>query len=215
MKFIASYSGGKDSIMAIYRAIKEGHTPIFLLTTYNIDKNRSFFHNIPEPALKSVADSLSIPLLLVKTSGDDYQQNFEKALLYAKSQGAEACVFGDIDIEQHRRWPTERCENTGIKPLFPLWGDDRAKVVYEFIDSGFIADITIVNTKYMSADYLGQRLTRDVVGRITTQCVDICGENGEYHTFVSDGPIFMKPVQFSYGEQIMENGYAIVPVLTC
>ncbi|MCL2362394.1 MAG: hypothetical protein FWC73_11355 [Defluviitaleaceae bacterium] len=133
MKFVASYSGGKDSILAIHKAIQKGHTPIFLFTTYNIDEARSFFHGIPEPILDSVAGSLGIPILLVKTKGEDYQQNFEKTLLHAKTLGAEACVFGDIDIEEHRRWPSERCNNTGLEPLFPLWGEAREKVVYDFM----------------------------------------------------------------------------------
>ena len=215
MKFVASYSGGKDSALALHRAVKQGHEPIFLLTTYNVEREGSFYHAIPEKMLEAVSNSLNIPLLLVKTSGTDYQERFEEALLKAKAQGAQACVFGDIDIEEHRRWPSERCTNTGLEPLFPLWGEDRKEIVYECIDSGFVADIVVVNTKHMGAEYLGQRLTRETLARIDKQGIDICGENGEYHTFVTGGPLFQKQISFSFGESIVENDYAYLPVQVC
>jgi len=212
MKFTASYSGGKESALAVHRAIKQGYEPISLITTFNIDANRSHFHGISEDLLKSVSESLDIPTNLVKTSGEQYTQNFEKALLQAKEQGSEACVFGDIDIEGHIEWCSERCHNVGIKPLFPLMGKLRKNAVYEFIDSGFTANITTINTKYLSDDILGQQLTKEIAEHIAATGADICGENGEYHTFVSDGPIFKHAIKFSYGEKVLRDGYAILPV---
>ncbi|MCL2202438.1 MAG: diphthine--ammonia ligase [Defluviitaleaceae bacterium] len=179
MKFVASYSGGKESALAVHRAIKQGHEPIALITTYNTDADRSHFHGLTEDVLDSVSKSVNIPLWLIKTSGEEYLQNFEKALQRAKEQGAEACVFGDIDIEGHLEWCTERCKNVGIEALFPLWGESRKDVVYEIIDSGFVATISIVNTKYLSDEFLGQQLTKEVAERIASQGADICGENGE------------------------------------
>ncbi len=212
--FVASYSGGKDSVLAIYRAIKQGLTPVALITTYNTHKERSWFHGIPEPVLVSVSDSMGVPIRLIKTSGENYASNFEKALLSAKELGAEICVFGDIDIEEHHKWCSERCKNVGLEPLFPLWGEERKKLVYEFIDEGFTANFTVIDTARMSDVYLGQRLTEESVNSIAAEGADICGENGEYHTFVSSGPIFSKPVEFSFGEKILDNGYAIMPILS-
>jgi len=212
MKFVASYSGGKESALAVYRAIEQGHIPVALITTYNTDMGRSHFHGLSQPVLENVSDALGIPLMLIKTSGADYMQNFEKALLGAKALGAEGCVFGDIDIEGHRQWCSQRCENAGLEPLFPLWGERRKKIVHEFIDSGFVANIAVVNTNHLGDDFLGERLTREVAARIEAQGADICGENGEYHTFVSAGPIFSQPVRFSFGEKVVQNEYAILPV---
>ena len=212
MKFAASYSGGKESALSIYEAMQQGHTPVLLITTFNTDKNRSHFHGIPEVVLERVSDSLGIPLLLVKTSGADYAINFEKALTQAKELGAEACIFGDIDIEGHRQWCDERCSNVGIKAMFPLWGKERKDAVYEFIENGFIANITVVNTKLVKDDILGLQLTKEVANIISAQGADICGENGEYHTFVSAGPIFKKPIHFSFDEKISENEYSILPI---
>ena len=212
-KFVASYSGGKDSILSIHRAIKQGLTPVALIITYNTDRKRSWFHGIPEPVLDSVSESIGIPIWLIRTNGAEYAANFEKSLLCAKEKlGADICIFGDIDIEEHNNWCSERCRNVGLEPMFPLWGEERKNLVYEFIDNNFVANITIIDTKRMSGDYLGSRLTRETVDLIAADGVDICGENGEYHTFVSAGPIFSKPICFSFGDKIMENDYAVLPI---
>jgi len=211
-KFVASYSGGKDSVLAIYKAIKQGMVPLAMITTFNTDKKRSFYHEIPESVRKDIAKSLGITLWFMKTSGDEYAKNFEKKLLQAKEQGAQACVFGDIDIEGHLKWCSERCENVGIEPLFPLFGHSRESVVKDFIDSGFTAHFTIIDTSRINEELLGQKLTEESLRKIEEQGADICGENGEYHTFVSDGPIFKKPVDFKFGQKIVINNRVILPI---
>ena len=212
MKFAISYSGGKESALSLHKAVQQGHTPILLITTFNTDRNHSYSHGINETILTRVSDSLGIPSLLVKTTDTEYTSDFEKALTHAKNLGAEACVFGDVDIEGHFAWCSERCKNVGLEAIFPLWGRGRKDVVYDCIDSGFVANISVVNTKYLSEKYLGQQLTKEIAVSIAAEGADICGENGEYHTFVSDGPIFKHPVQFSFAEKFMKNEYAIMLV---
>jgi len=211
-KFIASYSGGKDSILAIHRAIKSGLSPLELIITYNTDADRSWFHGLTENIIQKVSDSLGMPITFIKTSGEKYEENFEKALAEAKSKGAEVCVFGDIDIENHLEWCTLRCEKAGLIPYFPLWKEERKKVVYEFIDSGFSAIIIIVNTSKLSKDLVGKILSRDVVDSIEENGADICGENGEYHTFVFDGPIFKNKIDFAANEKIERDKYFILNI---
>jgi len=213
-RFVASFSGGKDSVLAIYKVIKQGMTPLALITTFNTDKKRSCFHGIPKPVLDSIEESIGVPVWYMETSGDKYTENFEAILSAAKEQGADACVFGDIDIEGHLKWCTERCENAGLEPLFPLYGQSRESVVHDFIDSGFTANFTIVDTSRITGDLLGKQLTKEALREIEVQGADICGENGEYHTFVSNGPIFNKPVEFSFGEMIIDKKYAILPLNT-
>ena len=123
--FVASYSGGKDSILAIYRAIKLGMKPVSLIITYNINMERSWFHGIPYDLLNEVSASLDIPIKLIKTSGEDYAANFEKELKAQKENGAEVCVFGDIDLEEHLQWCATRCDAAGIQGFFPLWQEER------------------------------------------------------------------------------------------
>jgi len=212
MKIAISYSGGKESALALYRAVKQGHEPTALITAFNTDASRSHSHGLPEAVLESVSKSLNIPLWVVKTSGELYAHNFEQALKRAKEEGAGACVFGDIDIEGHLKWCSERCENVGIKAMFPLWGEKRKSIVYEMIENGFVANITTVNTKYLSENFLGQKLTKELAKRIEAEGACICGENGEYHTFVSSGPIFKCPIDISFGKKVRSGDYAMLPV---
>ncbi len=212
-RFVASYSGGKDSVLALHRAKKLGLVPIKLITTYNTDLNRSWFHGIPEPLLKRTADSLALPIELIKTSGAEYEKNFENALSAAKYDGAEVCIFGDIDIDEHLEWCSARCRNVGITPFFPLWQEERKKLVYEFVEAGYSAIITTIDTSRMSAELLGHKLDAKTLAEIEKSGVDVCGENGEYHTFVYDGPMFTQKVRFSCGEAITLDKYAIMPLL--
>lgn len=211
-KFVASYSGGKDSILAIYRAIKLGMKPVSLIITYNTDMERSWFHGIPDDLLTEVSDSLDIPIKLIKTSGEDYAANFENELKAQKENGAEICVFGDIDLEEHLQWCTARCDAAGIEAFFPLWQEDRKALVDEFIENGFTANIIVVDTNRLSEKHLGMKLSPETISSIISEGADACGENGEYHTFVSNGPLFRTPVSFCYGEIVRKEQYSILPV---
>lgn len=211
-KFIISFSGGKDSILALYRMIQEGHEPVALLTTIKKYQDKSWTHGLDKKFLKKISKSLNIPLLLVECDVNDYEIKFEQALIKAKNMGATMCVFGDIDIELHKKWDIDRCKNVGIKAKLPLWQENREDLVYEFIDSGFITIINKVNLKYMGIEFLGKELNRDIIDDIKLTEADACGENGEYHTFVVDGPLFNNRIEF-INEGIIKDenyGYLII-----
>lgn len=212
-KFVASYSGGKDSTLAIYRAIKMGIIPMELITTYNMDKNRSWFHGIPEELLISASKEMNIPLSLMKTTGKDYAINFKNKLIESREKGAEICIFGDIDIEGHLEWCSEICKDAGIQPYFPLWKEDRKKLVYEFIDEGFKTIINVVDNSRMPEEFAGKILTREIAEKIEKSGADICGENGEYHTFAFHGPIFNNPVEFAIGDIVTLDNFTVAPIL--
>ncbi len=209
-KFIASYSGGKDSTLAIYRAINMGMIPVELVTTYNTDEKYSWFHKIPEELLNRVSKEMQIPISLIETTGEKYEENFEAHLKKACELGAEVCVFGDIDLEEHLEWCTNRCKAAGLEALFPLWKEERKKLVYEFIDAGFKTVIITVDTDRMPEKFVGKILTREIADGIEKSGADICGENGEYHTFAFDGPLFKSSVQFSTGEKIHNKNYSML-----
>lgn len=212
-KFVASYSGGKDSMLAIFRAINLGMEPVSLINTYNTDRESSWFHGIPEALLKEVSASLNIPIKLIKTTGKEYAENFEKELKEQKENGAEVCVFGDIDLEEHLQWCTARCDAAGIEAFFPLWKEERKALVDEFIERGFTANISIVDTERLSEKHLGMILSKETIYSILLEGADPCGENGEYHTFVSDGPLFKTPVSFCFGQPVKKDKYAILPLI--
>lgn len=211
-KFVASYSGGKDCMLAVHRAMAAGHEPVAFIIMHNEARQRSWFHGISEEGIGAVSDALGIPIWLIKTEGPAYTENFERALLKAKAAGAEACVFGDIDIQGHFDWCSTRCEATGLEAMFPLWGENRKDVVYELLDSGFKARITVVNLEKIDSRFLGRTLTKELADEIAAEGSDICGENGEYHTFVYDGPMFRHPVELSFGEPVEDNSRLILPV---
>lgn len=212
VRFVASYSGGKDSVLAIHRAICQGMVLQALIITYNTDLERSWFHGVPPDILAEVEQSVGVPVQLIRTAGADYNANFERALLEQKKLGAQACVFGDIDIEGHLQWGIERCNAAGVEACFPLWKENRESLVRECISCGFVPYITVVDTKRLSADFLGHPITPQVMDRIKDAGADVCGENGEYHTFVMDGPIFAQPLPIEFSAPQQHGGYAVQPM---
>lgn len=213
LRFVASYSGGKDSVLAIHRALQSGMTLQALLITYNEDRGRSWFHGIPEDVLAQVSDAIGVPVRLIRTAGADYERNFEQALREERERGAQACVFGDIDIQGHLDWCSARCEAVGMTPCFPLWQENRRALVEEGLRSGFKPQITVVNTKYLDASFVGRPLSFAVLDEMEAAGIDPCGENGEYHSFVSDGPIFKHPVRVALEPPMLLDGYAITPIV--
>ncbi len=211
-KFVMSYSCGKDSTLSLYRMIKRGNTPLALLVTVDKKVCRSWFNGIQEHLLNEVSKSLEIELDMIKCQGEEYKTAFEKTLRKWKEQGADACVFGDIDLEAHRTWCTERCEAVGLEAIFPLWLEDREALTYEFIDSGFKTVIKNVRLKDMGPEFLGEVLTKEVVERIKATGSDPCGENGEYHTFVFDGPLFKNKIQFETGKNILTETHGFLDI---
>ncbi|MBE6071184.1 MAG: diphthine--ammonia ligase [Clostridium butyricum] len=211
-KVIVSFSGGKDSTLSLYRMIKQGYDIIGLLVTFD-KNNNSCFHQIPKKIFEEISNALDIPLFeAICYETKSYEKEFENILKVAKDKGAEVCVFGDIDIEHHKKWGLDRCENTGIDGYFPLWHEDREKLTYEVIDCGFKAVIKKVNLNCLNESFLGKKLTNDLVNEIKNLGCDPCGENGEYHTIVIDGPIFKNEITLNIvnKEIVGEYGYLTI-----
>lgn len=211
-KVVVSFSGGKDSVLSLHKAISLGYEPIALMTTINKSKGDSWFHDISASLLKQVSLALNIPLLLVECDGENYEDTFETALKNMKNLGAEACVFGDIDIAHHREWGEIRCQNTDLKAIFPLWQENRETLVKEFIDLGYKAIIKKVNLSNMSSNFLGKTLNRELLEEIKATGSDVCGENGEYHTFVYDGPIFSKEILLKNTKDIVNENTLLLSI---
>ncbi|MDR0308316.1 MAG: adenine nucleotide alpha hydrolase, partial [Coriobacteriales bacterium] len=186
MKFALSYSGGKDCMLALHRMVSLGNTPVALITTINGEEERSWFHGIPKTLLEAVSSSLNIPLIACKSQPEQYAEAFVEGLIKAKSLGAEACVFGDIDIADHRKWNEEIAEKAGLGCVLPLWQEEREALVYELISTGYKAIIKIVQSDKLSESFLGQDLSLPLLEDIKATGSDVCGENGEYHSFVYD-----------------------------
>ncbi|MEG0377878.1 MAG: diphthine--ammonia ligase [Eubacterium sp.] len=200
MNFVMSYSCGKDSTLALHRMVADGHIPVGLLIMINEEADRSWFHGVDEDLLHQISESLNIPLILCRSKGDDYLIQFENGLLEAKNRGAECCVFGDIDIEDNAAWCRERCNHMGLTPVFPLWQQGRENLTHEFISLGYIGLIKCVRHADLPKTLLGKPLDDDAIAIMKSHNIDICGENGEYHTLVVSGPLFRFPLNIACKE---------------
>ena len=212
MKFALSYSCGKESSLALHRLAAEGHEPVCLGTVVNAAQQRSYFHGADPAMLERYAEALGLPMILCPTDGSDYAEAFERGLERARELGAEAVGFGDIDIEENRSWEEERCAHRGLRPLFPLWGRPRLKVVEELLELGFVCIVKCVDTQRLPRTLLGKALTRQLIARIADCGADPCGENGEYHTLVTDGPPFVRPLPLRIGPVVELGRYAAADI---
>ncbi|MCS7281938.1 MAG: diphthine--ammonia ligase [Anaerolineae bacterium] len=192
MKLFVSWSGGKDSALAAYRAWQQGHHLAYLLNCAAEDGSRVRAHGFPAEVVALQARAMGIPLVQVYTSWEDYEANFKDALRTLKASGVEGGVFGDMDIEEHREWVERVCAEVGMRPLLPLWKAEPWALLEEFWKAGFRA--LVVATRLGPA-FLGRFLDRELVAEMEALGAHPCGERGEYHTLVTDGPLFRRPLQ--------------------
>ena len=194
LPFFCSWSGGKDSCLAFYYAVQAGGKPCYLFTMLSEEGERSKSHGLPLRILEQQAASLGVPLVTGAASWEDYERVFVGQLREFKAKGIEVGVFGDIDLEEHRQWQENACAAAGMKAYLPLWGKSRQKVVTELVDLGFQAVIVAVNEEIMDRSYLGRVLDKQLMLKLAADGIDVAGENGEFHTIVTNGPLFRFPV---------------------
>ncbi len=198
MKVFASWSGGKDCMMATYREIIKGeHEVVSLLNMCEADGKASRSHGLSNDMLVAQAQAIDISLLQIPIGTDGYRPAYIRAIEDLKKQGVTGAVFGDIYLQAHRDWLEEVCHETGLTPIFPLWQEDTAQLLKFLIDEGFKAVTVAIDPKKLSDEWLNRPLDYDFYRDILTlDHIDPCAEQGEYHTFVFDGPIFKHPVSF-------------------
>jgi diphthine-ammonia ligase len=198
MKTFCSWSGGKDSALAFYEANKSGINITHLLNMATEDGNHSRTHGLTSELIFSQSQALNISMLQQRASWDTYEKEFKEALSTIKEDDALRGVFGDIDMIEHREWVERVCLESGVEPLLPLWLKEREEILINFIDAGFKAIVVATDERYLGEEWLGREINRAFIHDLKTlNQVDLCGEKGEYHTFVYDGPIFERPVEFS------------------
>jgi len=212
MKFVISYSCGKDSTLSLHKMIAAGHTPVGLLVMVNKDEKLSWFHGVDLGLLEQISASLDIPLIKCVSGGEEYHLELEEGLRRAKQLGAELCVFGDIDIAEHMEWGTARCNAVGLVPYYPLWHRDREENTKELIDLGYQCVIKCIRNADLPKDLLGKVLDHDMVAFMKELGIDVCGENGEYHTVTVGGPIFQTPIPYVCGEILDLGNTSVISV---
>ena len=205
-KVIFCWSGGKDSALALNRIqADERYEVAALLTTCNEHFQRVSMHGVRLELLERQAEVIGLPLEKVfvsqRSTNEEYQEKMSACMLAHKAQGVTACVYGDIFLEDLKRWREENLAIVGMRGIFPLWKIDSRELIDEFIALGFGSVICCVNDAYLNEDAVGRNIDREFVDSLPTG-VDPCGENGEFHSFAFAGPIFKKPVRFTVGDKV-------------
>lgn len=209
MQVIASWSGGKDSCLACYRALQRGYQVKHLLNFISKKYKRSCFHGLNTKLLHLQADLLGIPLLLkpTDTGMHSYEQAFKQAVGALKKKGMKGMVFGDVYVRGHRNWVERVSEELGIRALEPLWGQAPEKIVQDFIRLGFKAIIVSAQAKKLGKEFIGRYVDEALLRDLKRKKICPCGEGGEFHTFVTEGPLFKKKIAITQSRPVFKQGF--------
>ena len=221
MKVVVSWSGGKDSCFACYKALAQGYEVSYLINFISREFRRVSFHGTRARLISRQAQAIGIPLVQYTVPPDMslYEQTFKKAVSALKRNGVEGMVFGDIYLQEHRDWIERVCGELGITPLLPLWGMAPERVLGGFIEAGFEALIISAKADIFDEKWLGQRIDHSFLFDLKQleqgKELDVCGEHGEYHTLVVDGPLFWKRLQVTYGDRVQRDGRWFLDIPGC
>ncbi len=221
MKVVVSWSGGKDSCFACYKARAQGYEVSYLINFISREFRRVSFHGTRARLISRQAQAIGIPLVQYTVPPDMslYEQRFKKAVSALKRNGVEGMVFGDIYLQEHRDWIERVCGELGITPLLPLWGMAPERVLGGFIEAGFEALIISAKADIFDEKWLGRRIDRSFLFDLKQleqgKELDVCGEHGEYHTLVVDGPLFWKRLQVTYGDRVQRDGRWFLDIPGC
>ena len=205
-KIVFCWSGGKDSALALNRILRDGQCEVVsLLTTCNEHFQRVSMHGVRLELLERQAESIGLPLEKIfvsqRSSNEEYQQKMSASLLAHQARGVAGCAFGDIFLEDLKRWREENLARVGMRGIFPIWKNDSRELIREFFALNFRTVICCVNDAYLDETAVGRDIDEEFI-RSLPENVDPCGENGEFHSFAYAGPIFKQPVKFKVGEKV-------------
>ncbi|GAA4843448.1 diphthine--ammonia ligase [Algivirga pacifica] len=204
-----NWSGGKDSTLALHHILKEQQYDVkTLMTSINTAYDRISMHGVRKELLHEQASAIGLPirelLLPESPSMEDYNRIMESMMQEIKAEGITHSIFGDIFLEDLKQYREERLQEVGLKGVFPLWKRDTKELIREFIDLGYKTVIVCCDAQLLGRNFAGRVIDEQLLSELPDQ-VDPCGENGEFHTFVFDGPIFKQPVSFKVGETILRE----------
>jgi len=216
-KAILSWSSGKDSAMALHRVLKDKEFEVAcLLTTVTERFHRVSMHGVREELLDAQAESMGYQvekvLIPYPCPNEVYEEKMAKVLSVWKSKGVRHVIFGDLFLEDIRKYREERLSRIDMIPVFPLWRQNTLTLAREMLNSGFRALVTCVDPKKLDPSFAGRSYDQAFLNDLPVN-VDPCGENGEFHTFTYDGPVFAKPIPVEVGERVMRDGFEFVDVM--
>jgi uncharacterized protein (TIGR00290 family) len=216
-KAYVSWSSGKDSAFALYEAQRSGVADVVgVLTTVNEAYGRVAMHGVREGVLDRQIAALGLPALKVMLpnpcSNEIYQERMAQACARIKEQGVRHIVFGDLFLEDIRAYREQQLAAVGMTGIFPLWQRDTAVLARAMIDSGMVAHLVCVDPRRLGREFAGRRFDSRLLDELPRE-VDPCGENGEFHTLVSAGPMFAEPIDVRLGEIVERDGFVFADVI--
>lgn len=202
-----SWSGGKDSCYALMLALKEDVSLKVIVNMMNENGQISRSHGLPLSILQQQAGALGVPLVAISTSWNGYEKNFVETLDQVKENyKVSSVVFGDIDLQEHRSWEESVCKKVGLKAWLPVWKKNRKTMVHELIDAGIESVIVSCNT-VLGEKFLGRKIDTELIPELEAKGVDVCGENGEFHTLVINCPLFKEKIQLPEFKKVRNEDY--------
>lgn len=215
----APWSGGKDGCFACYLATISGLKVRYLANMLTEDGKRSWSHGLSAEVLQLQAQAIGIPLVQRRVTDRNYDADFKNMLLSFKREGVEGAVFGDIAFVGHQQWIEKACQKVNLTPYFPLSGQAQEKVLRDFIDLGFEATIVVTEADLIDEKWLGRKVDLDFLAYLSelkrTNDIHICGEAGEYHTFVTDGPLFKQRIDILETNKVLRKRHWYLEILKC
>ena len=209
-KVIVSWSEGKDSCLACYKAMGKGYQIGYLLNLISKEYQRCCFHGIRKELINLQANLIGVPLFQKEVSTDMelYEKEFKEAIIYLKTKGSKGMVFGDIYLTEHKNWVERVCRDLKIKMIEPLWQTSPEKIIEEFICLGFKAVVVSAKAELFGKDFIGREIDQQLLEELKKRNICPCGENGEFHTFITGGPIFKKgEIEITKSRVILKEGF--------
>jgi diphthine-ammonia ligase len=219
MRAVSMWSGGKDSCFALYKAISKG-IDVCCLLNFITKEGSSISQGVDSKVVLAQSKALGIPMVQIRANWGSrvkYEQDFKRALCEQKRRGVEAAVFGDIyDFPDHEGWNERVCREVGIKTITPLWRKDPKQLITDFVKEGFEAVVVKTKADLLNKEWIGRKIDeafiKDLVTLNEKVKIDFCGELGEYHTLVCDGPIFKKRLEILDFSKKSNEGYWLIDI---
>jgi uncharacterized protein (TIGR00290 family) len=204
-----SWSGGKDSALALYELVRsKEHEIVALLTTITEEYDRVTMHGVRSELLRQQALSIGLPIEEIRISENitekEYEETMQEVMSRLKNAGIGSVAFGDLFLEDVRRRRERNLASIGMKAVFPLWGRNTRELALEFVQLGFKAITTCVDSSLLNGEFVGRIVEENFLNDLPVEA-DPCGENGEFHSFVYDGPIFKKAIPFRKGDVVLRR----------
>jgi diphthine-ammonia ligase len=206
--YIASWSGGKDSCLATYLATKKG-MKVSQLVHFDRPNN---LHGVDPAMIRLQAELAGIPIVQRKVDSKDFEREFRAVIGDFAKKGAAGMVFGDIYLEPHKEWVDRTCSELGIEPIEPLWGMKTENIMKDFFDLGFETIVASGDQKLIDKKYIGRTMDREFLDYLRSKNLDVCGENGEFHTFVTAGPLFHGRIEIVESRVTSRDGFWFLEV---